>query len=323
MSETASVNRGWVAAGAMAMSLGLALVGGLGWSLAPEVESTADPGCVRNLGLPQQERAVRVHATAAGERTFVLGLDRSPSNAGVARSQLAEALTFARDLPVEDGLGILFVSDRSDRSTTPDLPWEPSSAHEHAVIDPSPCGDRCAPASLFESSCLVQWEAALADRRDALAGEIAARREASRVARNARLDAWASSVADYWPRSGTSLRRFWNKVADLPSVRENPESVTVVLWSDLEEIMTDDRREIERWARTATPEVCPASPLLPAGLAGVRVILLQTVGERRRSEVWGERWETALRCAGASVTRFRYSASVRVADTLRASAKAP
>src|SRR5690606_4439767 len=168
-----------------------------------------------------------------------------------------------------------------------------------AEIDAPWCGAACSPSSLFEKSCWEQWEAALEDERQTVAEELTAERQASHGLRSERLDAWVAEVQDYWPAPGTSLLGFWQKVADLPVVRRSPASVTVVLWSDLEEERTTDRKRLQTLVRAqASGDACPDESPIPPALAGTRVVLLQSKGEREAALDWASWWERALGCAG-------------------------
>ena len=51
-------------------------------------------------------------------------------------------------------------------------------------------------------------------------------------------------------------------------------------------------------------------------LEGVEVILLQTFTDRIDAEAWGTRWEAVLGCAGARVTRHRYSPAMPLTEYL-------
>lgn len=300
----------WLLAGLLTAALGLGGVAAMGLATGPAAASEAwRPPCARALGPSYAALDVRdTDAVADARRIYLFGIDRSPSNAEHANAELAAAVEFAAALPSSDGFGVLFVSDRSDRSSTPDFPLEPPIAARTAVSDPLPCAPDCGTKSLFEHTCHAQIEAALATRTAAVQREHDLRTEAQRSARATRLRTWAEGVRDYWPEPGTSLLRFWHKVADLPAVRRDSTAVTVVLASDLEEARTSDKRAILAFERAGRGgDACPADNPLPATLAGIDVVLLQTVTDGSDPARAGTTWERLLRCRGATVQRYRYA----------------
>ena len=309
---------------------GLALaLGGLGglWALHGTMEATAAearagdwrPPCVRSLGKAYQELdVVADDAAAEPARTYLFGIDRTASTPVVADPQLDAVVDFARAMPLSDAFGVLLISDRSDRSSTPDMPLEPGHAVGRHRAPELPCAPDCRPRSLFEQQCLERLGDALAARvgeRDAAAQAPA---QALRDQRAERVDAWRARVADYEPRPGTSLLSFFAKVADLPAVRRAPGRTTVVVLSDLEEAKTQGRRQIEAFHRAykAGGEACPELEWLPRGLAGLQIVLLQTHTDGIDADLWGARWEALLTCAGAHVSRRRYSPAVALAEYL-------
>jgi hypothetical protein len=305
------------AAGLLTVLAGL--IGFASWSQskAPEPDPAEwRPPCARALGQAYASIDVEVDERARRGRVFLFGVDRTPSNRGQSNEQLDAAVKLAGSLPVEDGVGILLVSDRSDRSSTPDLPFEPGVPGKLVRGPELPCGE-CRANSLFEQRCIEQVRAALeqrtVDRQAALdqAREQAARERADRLAR------WQGEVSTWWPRPGTSVLGFWRKVVDLPVVRRSPGTVTVVLFGDLQEARTRERRAIERYARAvADAGACTSENPLGERLDGVEVVLLQTVVDGIDPRRWEARWQTVLECAGAKVESYRYTPSVPLAEYL-------
>ena len=323
------IRQNLIAAAAALAGLGLALagLGGL-WALHGAAEATAAearhddwrPPCVRSLAPAYRDLDAVIDAPpAAPSRTYLFGVDLSGSNRDAAAPQLAAALDFAKTAPLGDAVGVLLISDRSDRSSTPDMPLEAAVDLPRHRAPPLPCAPECRPRSLFERQCLEKLDRALAERVAARDAEADAAAAAARAARAARVDAWAAGLADYAPRPGTSLLAFFAKVADLPAVRRASGRVTLVVLSDLEEARTPERRLLDAFDRAyrAAGDACPAAAEgLPTGLAGVDVLLLQTHTDGVDAERWGARWEALLACAGARVERRRYSPAVALADYL-------
>lgn len=304
-----------VLAGLLTVGLGLGGVAMLSSETAAANEDGLLPTCARSLGQDFSELQIRREPDQEPGPVYLFGIDRSPSNAEQANRQLDEAVQFAIDRPLSNGYGIFFVSDRSDRSSTPDFPLEPGQSTERAVADPLPCGEDCQTTSLFEHACVEKIEAALEGGVAKEAGAIEADQQRRRAERAARVAGWSADGREFWPEPGTSILRFWRKIADLPTVRRSPERVTVTLLSDLEEARTADRRVIEtfRRARKRHPAVCPPDNPIPEELAGIEVVLLQTVTDRVNAQKWGETWGEMLQCAGVKVNRYRYSPQMRLA----------
>jgi hypothetical protein len=309
----------WVAAGLVTVSLGLGGVAVLG--LATEEAAPTDdwrPTCSRSLGPGYATIDVRTEEVPPEGRVLLFGIDRSPSNAEQSDAQLDAATQYVGSLPLATSYGVLFVSDRSDRSSTPDLPIEAAQASHRAVADPLPCAPDCSPDTLFERACQGQVEEALAMRADAVTRELAVATSDAVAARGDRLRTWSARAHAYWPEPGTSLLRFWHKVADLPAVRRDPSRVTIVLMSDLEEARTKDRQALRRFDRAFAKGggECPVDNPIPTELSGARVVLVQTVTDGVDADRWASTWEQVLTCAGVHFERFRYSASIPLADYL-------
>ncbi len=256
--------------------------------------------------------------TAAAQHTILFGVDRSPSNREVADEQLDAVVAHTKGLPLDIAAGVLLISDRSDRSSTPDMPIEAARRLPAATIPPLPCAPDCQPRSLFEQHCYERLEEALETRAASLADASAARRQELEEERALRIDAWVERAKEYTPKPGTSLLAFFAKVSDLPPVLSSPARTTLVVLSDLEEARTGDRRKLEGFYAKyrAKGEICPEVEWLPSGLSGLDVVLLQTHTDGINAELWGQRWEALLGCAGAHVRRQRYSAAVSLGDYL-------
>ncbi|MCA9663644.1 MAG: hypothetical protein KC486_35265 [Myxococcales bacterium] len=280
------------------------------------------PPCVQRLGAAYRDLDVAVSGAAEApttpRHTVLFGVDRSPSNNEVADAQLGAVVSFAKSLPLDVEAGVLLISDRSDRSSTPDMPLESATAIPRAEAPALPCAPDCAPRSLFEQHCYERLEEAL-ERRASDQGEAAAERErVLKDERAARIDAWAEAARAYTPKPGTSLLAFFAKVADLPPVLRAPSRTTVVVLSDLEEARTGDRKKIDAFYKKylAHGERCPEVAAIPQGLVGLDVVLLQTHTDGIDADGWGQRWEALLGCAGAHVRRQRYSPAVDLGDYL-------
>lgn len=309
----------WALAGLATAAIGFGGVAMIGLaSGSPTAIDDWHPPCARSLGHAYVGLDVRPSTRDDLGRTFLLGLDRSPSNAELANEQLETAVAFARSRPITDGFGIFFVSDRSDRSSTPDFTIEAPTQSREAVADRLPCAPDCAPSSLFERACLRDVEQALASRTSAMQQDLGRDDERLVRERSERLQTWSTEVSNYWPEPGTSLVRFWFKIADLPTVRRNPRQVTVVLLSDLEEARSEDRQAVMAFERelTALDGACPERNPLPDSLAGVHAVLLQTVTDGVDATRWASTWEQMLRCRGLHAERFRYSPSIPLGDYL-------
>jgi len=295
------------------------LVGFASWSqsqaLDPDPEEWRPP-CARALGEEYASIDVAVEERAGRGRVLLFGVDRTPSNREQSNEQLDAAVSLAGSLPIEDGVGILLVSDRSDRSSTPDLPFEPGVSERTVHIPPLPCGE-CLASSLFEQRCIEQLRASLERRAADEESDLAQARANAERERADRIARWQGEISSWWPRPGTSVLGFWRKVVDLPAVRRSPDTVTVVLFGDLQEARTKERRSIERYARAVDAAgACTAGNPLSERLDGVEVVLLQTVVDGIDPDRWETRWETVLECAGAKVESYRYTPSVPLGEYL-------
>jgi hypothetical protein len=275
------------------------------------------PPCAARLG-PGYAAVEPVAAADDGPpRTLLLGVDRSPSNLELASTQMDAVAAHAAAAPPEVGVGILLISDRSERSSTPDMPFEAATPRRRHTPGPLPCAPDCAADSLFKKKCLEQLDAAQTARVATLDAREADRRAALQAQRAGRVREWREQVRAWTPKPGTSLLGFWAKVADLPVVRRTPERTTVVVFSDLEEARTPDRKRVERFHRDyAARGACPEADWLPQGLGGLDVVLVQTVTDGIDANAWGARWEAVLTCAGAHVRRHRYSPAISIAELL-------
>jgi len=304
----------WTAFGMLAVAGLLGGVGTLGFALAQDApEQDWRPPCSRNLPASLREVDLAIETSPKPGSVYLLGIDRSPSNAAQAQAQLQSAVAFAQTLPTEDSVGILFVSDQSDRSSTPDMPLLRGQPARTVTVTQAACTGDCRPSSLFERQCREALDEALERRRADDQTRLDREAAAFTQHRQERIATWHAEVENYWPAPGTSLLRFWRKVADLPVVRRSPEEVTVILWSDLEEARTRDRQALQRLDAN---DACPTENPLPGALAGIRVVLVQTIEDDQDTDMWAQRWEHGLRCAGARVERHRYGAAAPLSEIL-------
>jgi hypothetical protein len=281
---------------------------------AAEARGEWRPPCAARLGSAYAALEPSPHDDDGPPRTLLFGVDRSPSNLALADAQMDAVLTHAATLPADTGVGVLLISDRSERSSTPDMPFEAATPRRH--FTPAEVPDREAD-SLFKKKCIEQIDEAQARRISALDAGENQRRIVQQEQRAERIHRWREQVRDWTPKPGTSLLGFWTKVADLPVVRRTPERTTVVVFSDLEEARTPDRKKVEQFYKQHQARgACPEAPWLPQGLGGLDIVLVQTVSDGIDSTAWGERWEAVLGCAGAHVRRHRYSPAISVAELL-------
>lgn len=291
---------------------------------AAEARGEWRPPCAARLGSAYAAVEPVLQTDPGPPRTLLFGVDRSPSNLGLADEQMDAVAAHAATLPSATGVGVLLISDRSERSSTPDMPFEAASPRRGFAPGPLPCGPDCPADSMFKKKCLEQIDAAQARRIAALELAEDQRRAAEQEQRAERIHRWREQVRSWTPKPGTSLLGFWTKVADLPVVRRTPERVTVVVFSDLEEARTPDRKKIEAFATSYRARgACPEAPWLPQGLGGLDVVLVQTLSDGIDGAAWGERWEAVLTCAGAHVRRHRYSPAISVAELLGPDEPAP
>lgn len=299
-------------------TLGVALLAGGAWALRGVASATptardSRPSCVQALGPEFRELDVRDGEEDRTGRTYFVGVDRSPSNRELAAEQLDAAVRFVGSLPATDAASILFITDRSERSSTPDLPELPRHPGGAVEVPALPCGT-CEAASLFEQKCREQLSHALVERAAERRAQLRGEARQAKAERFEIVKAWQARVEDWWPRPGTSILGFWRKVADTPVVRRTPQEVTVVLLGDLEEARTRSRRDLERYAaavRRGGGQCLGGNPI-PSAVAGVEVVLLQTMVDGVDARRWAEIWETALVCAGARAVRYRYSSGAQL-----------
>lgn len=293
-------------------------IGGLSWWSSREAVA-ADPEqwrpkCAQRMGWDGVDVVAGGETTGAREHTL-FGFDLSPSNRELGHTQLGAVIEFASTLPADAGTGMLLVSDRSDRSSTPDLPLDAPLEGARPEVTGLPCWPNCETDSLFGQRCAAQLDDAIEQQLATVQTELDTRATEHVAARAARLAAWQSQVEQWQPGKGTSLFRFWQKVADLPQVQRAPGSTRVVLLSDLEEARTRERAKVEKIARAFDKHgTCPDEGL--PRLEGVEVVLVQTITDRIDAEKWGTRWEAVLGCAGATVVRHRYSPALPFAEYL-------
>jgi len=303
----------------------VALAGMMSWQSSTDSEARAAaeargewrPPCAQRLGTAYAAIAPVASVDDSPPRTLLFGVDRSPSNLELADEQLDAVVAHAATLPAATGVGVLLISDRSERSSTPDMPFEAATPPRSHMPGPLPCAPDCTADSLFKKKCLEQIDEAQARRVATLdTGETQARQSQQEL-RAERIHRWREQVRSWTPKPGTSLLGFWAKVADLPVVRRTPERTTVVVFSDLEEARTPDRKKVEQFLKSYQSRgACPEAPWLPRGLGGLDIVLVQTVSDGIDATAWGERWEAVLTCAGAHVRRHRYSPAISVAELL-------
>lgn len=291
-------------------------VGGLAWWSSAGAGDDPDqwrPRCTQRLGW-DGVNVERGSVPAPGD-TVLFGLDRSGSNAAIAQAQLDAALETAAGLDPAIGVSVLLIGERSDDSTVPDFPLEAGRAAEAPTVQGLSCWPDCSTDSLFAQRCAEQLEDAVEGRAREVEAEIEVDRDAAVAARAERLAAWRPRAEAWAPGKGTSLLRFFDKVADLPVVRDPSTRVTLVLLSDLEEARSRERKRVEAMARRVDEEGrCPAEGL--PRLDGVDVLLVQSVSAEVDADAWARRWSALLGCAGARVTRHRYGAAVPLPDLL-------
>ncbi|HEY0136234.1 MAG TPA: hypothetical protein VGB85_19250 [Nannocystis sp.] len=302
-----------------------ALGGMMSWQSSTDTEARAAaeargewrPPCAQRLGSAYAAIDPVPKVNDSPPRTLLFGVDRSPSNLALADEQMDAVVAHAATLPAETGVGVLLISDRSERSSTPDMPFEAASPRRSFTPAPLPCAPDCTADSLFKKKCLEQIDEAQARRITTLdLGESQARQTAQEQ-RAERIHRWREQVRSWTPKPGTSLLGFWAKVADLPVIRRTPERTTVVVFSDLEEARTPDRKKVEQFYKQYQARgACPEAAWLPQGIGGLDIVLVQTVSDGIDATAWGERWEAVLTCAGAHVRRHRYSPAISVAEVL-------
>ena len=284
---------------------------------AAEARGEWRPPCAARLGAGFAAIEPIARTNLGPPRTLLFGLDRSASNLDLADEQMDAVVAHAASLPADTGVSVLLISDRSERSSTPDMPFEAAATRRSFVPGPLPCGDDCSADSMFKRHCLEQIEAAQVGHIATLESDESQQRAVIQEQRAERIHRWREQVRGWTPKPGTSLLGFWTKVADLPVVRRTPERITVVVFSDLEEARTPDRKKVEQFGRDQKKRgACPEASWLPRGLASLDIVLVQTRSDGIDADAWGERWEAVLGCAGAHVRRHRYSPAISVAELL-------
>ncbi len=284
---------------------------------AAEARGEWMPPCAARLGPAYAAVAPTAQEDPGPPRTLLFGVDRSPSNLELSDEQMDAVTAHAATAPADTGVGVLLISDRSERSSTPDMPFEPAVTRRGHVAGALPCAPDCTADSLFKKKCLEQIDAAQAGRVATLDAGEAKRRTELQEQRAERILRWREQVRTWVPKPGTSLLGFWTKIADMPVVRRTPERVTVVVFSDLEEARTGDRKQIERFHKDYVARgSCPEVAWLPQGLSGLDVVLVQTIADGIDAEAWGGRWDAVLTCAGAHVRRHRYTRSISIGELL-------
>lgn len=315
---------------ALSALAGLAIVAaGLGGMMAWQSNVDADtraaaeargewrPPCAARLGPAYAAVAPKLQTDEDPPRTLLFGVDRSPSNLELSDEQMDAVAAHAATTPVDVGIGVLLISDRSERSSTPDMPFEPATPRRGHVAGELPCAPDCAADSLFKKKCLEQIDEAQAKRVAVLDADETANRVQQQEQRAERILRWREQVRTWVPKPGTSLLGFWTKVADMPVVRRTPERVTVMVFSDMEEARTGDLKQVERFHKDYVARgTCPEVQWLPQGLGGLDIVLVQTIRDGIDADAWGARWEAVLTCAGAHVRRHRYTRAIAIGELL-------
>jgi hypothetical protein len=290
---------------------------------AAEARGEWRPPCAARLGPAYAAVAPKAVEDPGPPRTLLFGVDRSPSNLELSDEQMDAVAAYAANTPADTGVGVLLISDRSERSSTPDMPFEAAAPRRSHVAGELPCAPDCAADSLFKKKCLEQIDEAQAARVSELDALDATRGTELQEQRAERILRWREQVRTWVPKPGTSLLGFWTKVADMPVVRRTPERVSVIVFSDFEEA-TKDRKQIEKFHKDYVARgACPEVAWLPQGLGGLDVVLVQTIRDGIDAAGWGARWEAVLTCAGAHVRRHRYTPAIAIGELLGASEDAP
>jgi len=283
---------------------------------AAEARGEWRPSCAARLGPAYAAVAPVATEDPGPPRTLLFGVDRSPSNLELSDEQMDAVTAYAATAPADTGVGVLLISDRSERSSTPDMPFEAAAPRRTHVAGELPCAPDCTADSLFKKKCLEQIDEAQARRVATLDAAESGRQTELQEQRAERMLRWREQVRTWVPKPGTSLLGFWTKVADMPVVRRTPERVTVVVLSDLEEA-TADRKKLEKFHKDYVARgTCPEVPWLPQGLGGLDVVLVQTISDGIDAEGWGGRWDAVLTCAGAHVRRHRYTKAISIGELL-------
>ena len=297
------------------------VLGGMGgaWWLAHDAAPERGPeqwrpACAARLGMGEID--IEADRGAADGPYLLFGVDLSGSNRPLLGEQLDVVMDQVDRVPATRGLGIMVVSDQSERSSSPDSPIFAPQGEVLTQVRDGACYPDCEAESMFERSCLGQVEQALSRRREIVVGLSRAQSQEAQADRRSKLDDWRTEVEALRPSKSTSLASFFRKVADLPFAGPDGPGITVVLLSDLQESRSGDRRQLERWARTLETEgTCPDA--LP-DLRGMSIHLVQTVENVSEAERWGRHWQGLLRCAGAEVQRHRYTAALPLSAYLPA-----
>src|SRR5690554_6305346 len=98
---------GWALAGLLSAATGLFTAAFVGHAMAPEpVLGDWRPPCATMLGAEYTALDMERTEPEVSPRTWLLGVDRSPSNADVANVQLDTAVAFAAARPSSEAIGI-------------------------------------------------------------------------------------------------------------------------------------------------------------------------------------------------------------------------
>ena len=101
---------------------------------AAEARGEWRPSCAARLGPAYAAVAPTVQEDPGPPRTLLFGVDRSPSNLELSDEQMDAVTAYAATTPADTGVGVLLISDRSERSSTPDMPFEAGAPRRSFVV---------------------------------------------------------------------------------------------------------------------------------------------------------------------------------------------
>jgi hypothetical protein len=119
---------------------------------AAEARGEWMPPCAARLGPAYAAVAPTAQEDPGPPRTLLFGVDRSPSNLELSDEQMDAVTAHAATTPADTGVGVLLISDRSERSSTPDMPFEPAVARRGHVAGELPCAPTAPPTACLKRS---------------------------------------------------------------------------------------------------------------------------------------------------------------------------